>query len=536
MLRFVVHDASRLGAPHAVEDAYLSGGDAVAVPASIEVEDGLISCSKRSSDPAALHILYDAEQAGQLSLQTCLLPERDQPYELVLELVRSRLRQFLTKLEDWMLFELDDGHPAIELAESAKADFIRAVTVGGGPEAERIAHGALVKAIEAGEMLALHHAELLLSRRLQSPVAPRTTMGCSVHPKQWSERLKSVVSSHFDYLCMPIRWRDLEPEEGEYAWGATDRWIEWAVRTGRKPVMAGPILDLSRVAVPDWLYIWEHDYETLRELIAEHIRAVVSRYRRVIQVWNVASGINLNGNFTLTFEQMMDLTRVALMLVRKLQPNARIMLEVAQPFPEPGVAERQWLPPLMYLEMVLEANMPVDSFGVRLQIGQRQGGRAARDLLEISHALDRFARLEHPVMVTACGAPSEPIAFDPAGPEPDEAHLAALNGSARTGPAGYWHASWSESVQTEWLTQAVTIALSKPYIESVCWQELYDHAESDMPGGGLINAMGVVKPSLRRVGQIRACLQTKQLPRDAERVTVGGEDAPVGTAPPPQAT
>ncbi len=518
MLCFRVYDPSRLPSATTLDVAYLVAGDGVAIPAAISYEEGLIACQKRSSESSALAIHYDAGHLGQLTLQTCLLPERDEPYLLALELARARLRMFIAKTEDWMLFDMDPEHPAMLEFTRARGLFVEALSATDGEKAEELAHQTLLSCIDAGELLTEYHAELLLTRRLKSPTAARTTLGCTVHPMQWSDRLKSVVAAHFDYICMPVRWRDLEPEEGEYAWRLTDRWIEWAVRTARKPVMAGPILDLSRLAIPDWLYIWEHDYETLRELVSEHIRAVVTRYRRAIHIWNVASGININENFHLTYEQMMDLTRVCLLLIKKLQPNARVMVEVAQPFAEHYATQSGSLPPLMYLEMILEAGMPIDSFGIRLQVGQAREGRTTRDLMMLSHMLDRLARLEHPVIITACGAPSTPTApVEPAKPG-DEELLAGIGSPAPVGGAGYWHEPWSEAVQAEWLTKVATIALSKPYIESICWQELYDHNTSDMPAGGLISSLGIVKPALRRMGQIRACLQAQRLPSEAEEM------------------
>ncbi len=521
MLCFRVYDPSRLPSATTLDVAYLVAGDGVAIPASISLEDGVIRCQKRSSESAALALGYNAEHLGQLTLQTCLLPERDEPYLLALELARARLRLFIAKSEDWMLFDLDPEHPAIQKFTDARNLFVQALSTLDPQQAEQAAHESLLACIQAGELLAEHHADLLLSRRLRSPTAARTTIGCTVHPMQWSDRLKSVVAAHFDYVCMPVRWRDLEPEEGEYAWRFTDRWIEWAVRTARKPVMAGPILDLSRLAIPDWLYIWEHDYETLRELVSEHVQAVVTRYRRVIHIWNVATGININENFQLTYEQMMDLTRVCLLLVKKLQPHARVMLEIAQPFAEHYATQTGSLPPLMYLEMILEAGMPVDSFGVRVQVGQAREGRSTRDLMLLSHMLDRLARLDHPVVITACGAPSAPPSVPPAAEEPardGEETLGAAGARPSPQSAGYWHEPWSERAQAEWLTKIASIALSKPYIESICWQDLYDHNTSDMPAGGLISSLGIVKPALRRIGQIRACLQSQRLPSEAESV------------------
>jgi tripartite-type tricarboxylate transporter receptor subunit TctC len=45
---------------------------------------------------------------------------------------------------------------------------------------------------------------------------------------------------------MPMRWIDMEPAEGKYDFSATDRWIEWAVRAAKLPVVGGPLIELHR--------------------------------------------------------------------------------------------------------------------------------------------------------------------------------------------------------------------------------------------------------------------------------------------------
>ena len=62
--------------------------------------------------------------------------------------------------------------------------------------------------------------------------------------------------------------------------------------------------------------------DTLRELVYEHVRQIVTRYRRAVSRWIVASGLHVNESFGFTFEQLMDLTRVCMMVVRKLHPAA----------------------------------------------------------------------------------------------------------------------------------------------------------------------------------------------------------------------
>ncbi|MDP7637295.1 MAG: endo-1,4-beta-xylanase, partial [Phycisphaerae bacterium] len=112
----------------------------------------------------------------------------------------------------------------------------------------------------------------------------------------------------------------LEPKEQEHRYVQIDSWINFATHA-HKPIHAGPLLSFDSQHLPDWLYIWEHDYDTLRDLIYEHVQRIASRYSKQVQVWNVVSGIHANNSFNLSFEQLMELTRMCCLLVKKLSPH-----------------------------------------------------------------------------------------------------------------------------------------------------------------------------------------------------------------------
>ena len=111
----------------------------------------------------------------------------------------------------------------------------------------------------------------------------------------------------------------LAPAEGEYRWETLDNWAQWLLRC-RMPVVAGPLVSFEPGAVPDWLFMWEHDFDTVRELIYEHIEQVVKRYRHVVSTWNVVSGLHVNTHFSFTFDQIIFLTRMAAMVVTSADP------------------------------------------------------------------------------------------------------------------------------------------------------------------------------------------------------------------------
>lgn len=559
MLSFAVYDQQGTAPGWSLSQAFLFGPDEIPVQAEIRAERQadrtVIRCEKPSQDASGLSIQFlvgpPDSPAGLLMLRTCLLPQREEPYLLSLELARHRIMLVLNKLEEWGLFDLPGDHPVPTLLDRARAEFTAALvhlchrvgTNGSGPvpdpasirEADAAAGRALALAMDASERLALLQAERNLKGRMDGSlyaaaqsradsisadrVLPENAaksrdgmgvvlpqppaIGCAVAPGSFSEGLAKAAMGACDFVLMPMRWIDMEPTEGKYSFSRTDKWIEWAVRTARMPVAAGPLIDFREICVPEWLYIWEHDYETLRELVYEHIKTIVTRYRRTVARWTVCSGLHVNEGFSFSVEKMMDLTRMCALLVKKLHPASKVQIEIAQPWGEYHARNRRSVPPRMYAEMIAQAGIVVDAYALRLQMGQPAFGRATRDLMALSDLLDRYAELEKPLAITAVGVPSQVVAAkaeadapaDAAAPEP-----------------GFWRAPWSPDVQARWVSQALRIAAAKPCIHSICWQDLYDSSSADMPAGGLLNEAGASKPAAMALAELRAAIRGRRVP------------------------
>ncbi len=549
MLTFTVYDDG-LDRGFSPRHAFLFGPDDLAVSAEITFESGLIKCRKGTSEAAGLSLQARVEMPseggapgrtiGVLMLRTCLLPERDQPYLLNLELARHRIMLVLNKLEQWGLFDLPQDHAAMAKFERARHRFATALVAqrsengrsanGFAREADRAAREALALAVDAGEQLTMvqadrqlrarfsgelyskaaqQHADSIAADRVMPEGAVKSrdgigvvlqqppTVGCTVNPSQFAEPIAQQAAALCDFVSVPMRWVELEPTEGRYSFARTDKWIEWAVRTAKVPVMAGPIVDFRTAFVPEWLYIWEHDYETLRELVYEHIKQVVTRYRRTVQRWTVVSGLHVAEGLSLSLERVMDLTRIAVLLVRKLQPSAKVQVEIAQPWGEYFATSRRSIPPTVYAEMLGQAGIAVDALALKLHVGQALPGRSTRDLMSLSAILDRYAELDKPIVVSAIGAPGRPAEPGPGGAGADD--------------PGFWRTPWSAERQAEWLTQAVAIAASKPFVHSVCWQDLTDAAlPGEAPGCGLVTEAGSPKPAAARFAELRKALQSRR--------------------------
>ncbi len=548
MLSFAVFDEKGPAASWPQGLAHLFGGGDLPVQGSIRFEDGRLVCEKTTTDTVGLAVQFPVgaptlalahgnghgAPLGVLALKTCLLPDREQPYMLSLELARHRIMEFLNKLEDWGLFDLPTEDGILQEFELARRTFSAALVAqrhgvppeppsrangwGFSQEADGLARAALAQAIDAGEKLALLHAERQLSGRLSGdmyakaqqamaavtqekppsgapilvPNAPSCVVpgppavGVAIAPDQFTEGLQRAAAAVSEFVTMPMRWIDLEPGEGKYDFASTDRWIEWAVRVAKVPITGGPLVDLRPTGIPEWLYIWENDYETLRDLVYEHVNSIVTRYRRTVTRWTVCSGLHVNTNFKLSFEQIMDLTRLCVLAVKKLHPQGKIQVEIAQPWGEYHAEHKRSLPPLMYAEAVAQSGLPVDALGVRVQMGRSAPGQATRDLMAISAMLDQYAAFGKPIAVSSFGVPSTPG-------EPFEGRV-----------GGAWRAGWNEAGQADWLAKVASICLAKPYVQSICWQDLSDAStKAEMPSGGLLGSASQAKPALNAMSQLR---------------------------------
>lgn len=549
MLRFVSPDPTPT-ATGVLPGAYLVGKDNVAIAGEVTVRDGIVVCEKGTTEASALavQITLGQERLSQLgsetvvegvtlkplgtwTLQTCLLPQREKPYLLVLELARHRIMSFLTKLEDWQAIESTEGTLPMRLFDAARKSFVKALVSAHDsilPDSDATNHAlrALWIALEASERLALLQAQRDFTPRANGsmyneiesePTDPdkrkpilhpgrggvilplKPAVGTLVSPNVFAPMTQEAITNACDFINVPMRWIEMEPAEGEYDYTKTDRWIEWAIRQAKVPVVAGPLVDFRSTSVPDWLYIWENDYETLRELVYEHIKTLVTRYRRTITRWTVCSGLHCGEQFKLSFEQMMDLTRICVLVTRKLHPRAKIQVEITQPWGEYHTHDRSSLPPLLYAEMLSQAGIQIDAFSLRMQMGSYRPGLQTRDLLAFSAMLDQYAMLDRPITISSFGVPTSKIT--PRNDLPDQPET------------GTWRQPWGEDSQADWLSAYGAIALSKPYIESICWHELADTSgSSDMRSGGLMDIKGNPRPSLERLSDLRIAVAESTLP------------------------
>ena len=450
---------------------------------------------------AGVSLLWDAGEVGCFVLETCRLPPRKKPYILNVELARHRIMRLVHKQEDWNLWTPETAPSgaageSLRMVRRAQEQFAEALgLLHDPPAAATKADEALSTAIAAGEGMARAHAEATLLARKRAGSVPKTMFGVRADPAIKNAKYRGTLARFFDYATVPMPWGQLQPEEELFDTAATDSTVEFLHRN-RVPTIAGPLVDFAEGQVPEWLFIYEHDFESLRDLAFEYVKSVVTRYRRVVRLWNVTAGLHAPGSFSLSFEQMIELTRLLVNQVKAVIPQAKTVVTARLPFGEHLAASgaAAGVPSLLYAEMVAQSGVDCDAIGLELQIGMPRRGEFCRDLFQISSALDRFSALGKPLFVTSIACP-------------DRERSSA--GAKDPADAGRWHGPWSPDRQAKWLRTVYRLAMSKPFVENLAWSDLsdFDAARTSLPGSGLLDDMLRPKPAFEAVQELRRALR-----------------------------
>jgi len=469
--------------------AYLFGTDGIAIrQAQITFKKGFIECKKPHLETAGLSLLWPVDGFGQVLLSTTCLPERKRPYNLNVEIVRSKLMQIINRREDWSFFGNIKGLEGI--SKEAHDLFIRAIQNSTDPSsASKLADESLKRAMVYSEKLANEQAESLFETRNKNHGFGRGCLGCKIDPKQiGNAEYVDKLLGLFGFVTIPISWSQIEPSKGSYDFSSVDGCLE-ALSKKRVAICAGPLLRFSESYIPKWLLRGRIGFEKIREAAYQFVSEVVSRYSGSIRVWRVISGLNANNYFEFNFEQTLEMTRAANMSVKQGSERSVKIVEISNPWGEYYATKVNTIPPLVYADMVVQSGINFDAFGFQMQLGKNESGMHIRDMMQISSVLDYFGPIAKPLYITEVAVPSE-----------------SGKGLYAGTSAGEWHGQWGQSQQGQWIEQFYKIALSKPFIDAVTYSNLADTKDSTIANSGLLSSQLEPKKSYQSLKKLRSVI------------------------------
>jgi hypothetical protein len=439
------------------------------------------------SESGNLFLPWPVAQHGELVLSTSTMMERDEPYHLPLELARGTIHRLKSQMANWQLVGLKTTPQLEDKVHAATQLLAKAATRQNQPEAiAPIADKAIQAAHEAINQLCDLYGDQALALRLQSgPMA--TLIGCRLDSVPEGRAAQYVLEA-FNAIMIPFNWREIETQPEEYRWEKYDRLVDWAREHGLK-ICGGPLLMLDARALPDWLYVWEEDWDELEGYVLHHVAAVVNRYKGKIHLWNVAGRVNAQQALSVDEEQMLRLVVDSVEKVRQIDSRVPLVVSFNQPWSEIMSQHDRDLPPLHFADTLARAELGVAGFGLEIGWGYWPHATPERDLIELSRLIDRWTMLGFPMLMqltSPSSSESDPLA---------RPQVKVITGRTPGRP--------NPTTQLQLMQRLLPVVLAKSSLQALFWNQWSDAEPHDLPWGGLLDATGKPKPILKTLSEMR---------------------------------
>lgn len=489
VMTFLVPRRDRMAAD-AAERAYISGMEEIPWRSRAHWTDQGLVVERAESDSGNLFIPYRVAGHGELMLSTASLMEREQPYHLQVELARGTLNRLRNQASAWESMGMTPPAAMRAPLAAAHEHLSWAATRRSEPEAaaDRAAL-AIGLALDAMEVLSTSYVAQALAVRHQQLGRLNTLLGFNLGSTCPSDAISEQVVPAFNMAVVPLNWREIEAREGKHDWTKTDQQIEWCRSRGFK-ICGGPLLEIDKWSLPDWMYLWgDDDEESFRACVAEQIQAVVSRYRGKVHLWHCATRLNVNNDFAQNEEQRLRLAVLSIESIRRADPRAPIIISVDQPWGSFMSREDCDLSPLHFADALARGDLGLAGIGLEINLGYAPCGSEPRDLLEFGRQIDRWSTLGLPLLVTL-NVPSDnaedPLARSSARP------LVFADGG-----------QLSRAAQRAWAEKFLPVLLAKQPVQGIIWNQLLDSQPHAYAHGGLFDAKDRAKPILELLHAIR---------------------------------
>jgi hypothetical protein len=460
--------------------AYITGLDRTPSRLSTEIRNGVLTCYRDTSESGRLFVPWPVPGFGTPVVGTATLAERAETYNLAVELARGKLNEVRNQLADWKQMGLRTPPELDELLTRAHRKFIRSATSSDDLEASHAAAQESLAAVwAAGDLLVENYTTQVLQTRLATSAKLPTWLGCAIDGDPKSAPWAADLSGTFNAALARCPWKQIAPSEGQFRWDLIDAQLGWC-RRQKVAVHAGPLLDFRQDSVPDWLWLWEGDFDTILGLVVDLVRQTVTRYRGKVPVWLLVNRPACNEFLGLSEEEQIRITARAVQVARQSDPSAQFLIGVERPWAEWMGSSPFQLGPLHLADYLVRADLGLAGIALEIAPGYSNPGSHIRDIFDFSKVLDLYALLNLPLHVN--------LVFPSAsGPDP-------LADPAVKVEESQWPAPPDEASQAAWASKWIALASAKPFVRSVTWLQASDAIPHLYPHGGLYRPDHTGKP------------------------------------------
>ncbi|KAJ3040525.1 hypothetical protein HDV00_010835 [Rhizophlyctis rosea] len=140
-----------------------------------------------------------------------------------------------------------------------------------------------------------------------------------------------IATREFDYVTPEnsMKWESIEPGNNQFSWNGGDAVVNWATSNGLK--VRGHTL-VWHSQLPSWVANGSWSKTTLSNVIVNHVKTIVTRYKGKLAQWDVVNEIfNEDGSardsvFSRTFGNLDDFVTLAFNTARAADPDVKLCI------------------------------------------------------------------------------------------------------------------------------------------------------------------------------------------------------------------
>ena len=331
----------------------------------------------------------------------------------------------------------------------------------------KAAQASLEASSRAGDLLTEAYLSQILQNRLAATGKLSTQLGCVLTGDPDKLPFAAQWPTAFNSCQIGVSWKQIVPSEGKYRWELLDAQLAWC-RRNKLNVEAGPLIEFRPAALPDWIWLWEGDSETISGFVTEFVRQVVQRYRGKIPLWHVVHRPASQEILGLSEEEQIRITARAIQAARQADPSAQLSIGVDRPWAEWMSSSHFQLGPLHLCDYLLRSDLGISSIGDRDRAGVHEPRAATSATCSSSPSCSTSTRCS--TCRSTCSWPF---------PRRTGPTRRPTRASRSTRPQ--WPTPPDEALQSTWGARWLALAVAKPYVRSVTWLQASDALAPRLP-------------------------------------------------------
>jgi len=438
------------------------GLDGIPWPCKISINDSVLSVTRNRNESGKTFVPYSFEKYGELLIATGTLPEREEPYSMVLELARGTLNRLRNQISIWQEGGLEVA-PSIHSGVTKTTTLLsKAITAADKNERDNISKLSIEISMDV---------MFELARQFGTEVTKFRQENTEINPF-W---LANTVSAD-----QPIKYGldvsgfDLIRAKPEML----DQTNEMALS---KRVIDGPFLDASSQGLGEELEQMGN-FQIRRNHILSKTREHLSRLSPSVSLIHAVSGLNGMGHRHLSYPQQLEITKQILEVVEEANHEARTLVSFDFPWAERLASAVGGSHPLQIADSLLRQGSQISFLGVEVNLGYWPGGSVMRDPLQWIDMLDVWAQLGMPLVVIL-RAPT----WSTNNSESLPANVAIEEKPVNT----FDHEN--DRRRIKYLQTILPMLVARPAVHGLIWSQWLDSDDDRFPYAGLQNSAGEMK-------------------------------------------